>query len=161
MRAVAELVHERYDERGYVLTRSGLPPKVAIPFWTDEPFEKIVVNLVAPNGNPAKPEKVEFLGAGQQVVVAGIHPDTKKPYGWHGGEPCNIAQRSIPYIRDAEARALVEDIVALLVREFGYTTPGTAQQAQERRRWWSRRGGFGGAEDWAALIADIQPARPA
>ena len=157
VRAVAELVHERYDERGYVLTRSGLPPKIAIPFWTDEPFKKIVVNLVAPNGNPAKPEKVEFLGAGQQVVVAGIHPDTKKPYGWHGGEPCNIARRDLPYIRDAEARALVEDIVALLVREFGYTH---AKDRPSKRKSGAAGGAAGevsgGAEDWAALIADIQ-----
>ena len=108
VRAIGDLVHERYDESGYVLTRSGFPPKAAIPFRTEEPFDKIVVNLVAPNGDPAKPEKVEFLGNGQQVVVAGDHPDTKKPYGWHGGEPCNIALAELPYIREAEARALVE-----------------------------------------------------
>ena len=141
-----------------MLTRGGFPPKAAIPFRTEEPFDKIVVNLVAPNGDPAKPEKVEFFGNGQQVVVAGDHPDTKKPYGWHGGEPCNIALAELPYIREAEARALVEDIVALIVRDFGY------KRAVDRPA--KRKKGNGaaaqadaagaGADDWAVLVANIQ-----
>ena len=64
VRAVEGLVREHYEDRGYILVRIGLPPKRAIPFRTDEPFNKIVVNLIAPNAGPdAKPEKVEFLVA--------------------------------------------------------------------------------------------------
>ena len=160
VRAIAELVHERYDERGYVLTRSGLPPKIAIPFWTDEPFDKIVVNLVAPNGDPAKPEKIEFLGTGQQVVVAGIHPDTGKPYGWHGGEPYQMARDELPYIREAEARALVDDIVALLVRDFGYTRakgrPGKRKKGNGAAAQADAAEAGAAADDWAALVGNIQ-----
>ena len=71
-------MREHYEERGYVLMRIGRPPKRAFLFRTDEPFNKIAINFVARNGGAA--EKLEFLGDGQQVVVAGIHPDTSKPY---------------------------------------------------------------------------------
>jgi len=117
-RAAEDYVRELYEEHGYFLTRIGLPPKRALPFRTDEPFEKIVVNLVAPNG---KPEKIEFLADGQQVACFGIHPDTKAPYNWHGGEPGQITRGDLPYIRGEEARQLVDNVVELLVREHGYS----------------------------------------
>jgi hypothetical protein len=43
---------------------------------------------IAPNGDTA--QKIEILGNGQQLVVAGIHPETGLPYNWHGGEPDKI-----------------------------------------------------------------------
>ena len=94
-----------------------------------EPFAKIVINFVARNGG--EPEKLEFLGDGQQVVVDGIHPDTGKPYAWFGGEPGPIAREELPYIREAEARELIERAAELLVAEFGYSAPasGRARQA--------------------------------
>jgi hypothetical protein len=70
-RAVEDYVRERFEEHGRILPRIGKPPKRAIPFWTDEPFTKIIANVVAPNGEQ---EKIEFLGDGQQVVIDGIHP---------------------------------------------------------------------------------------
>src|SRR5262249_40677198 len=119
--AAEALVREHYEDHGAILVRIGLPPKRAIPFRTKEPFDKIIVNLVAPNSSLEKPEKIEFLGEGQQVVVAGIHPDTKQPYRWHGGEPGQVKLEELPCISAAEARQLVDDIVDLLVRDFGYT----------------------------------------
>jgi hypothetical protein len=116
--AAGELVREKFEERGYVLTRIGLAPKRAILFRTDEPFAKIAVNLVAPNGG--EEERVEFLADGQQVACFGIHPDTKRPYAWHGGEPGQIAREDLPYIRETDARQLVDEIVELLIREHGY-----------------------------------------
>ena len=71
-------MREHYEESGYVLVRIGRAPKRAFLFRTIEPFSKIVINFVARNGG--EPEKLEFLGDGQQVVVAGIHPDTRQPY---------------------------------------------------------------------------------
>lgn len=156
-RACEDFVRERYEDAGYVLARIGLPPKRAIPFRTDEPFDKIVVNLTAPNGSA---EKIEFLGDGQQVVVAGIHPETKQPYRWHGGDPdqtglCIGARReALPYIREAEARQLVDDIVDQLVRAFGYT------RAPGRPRKGAGNGGdrVGGA-DWQYLFDNIRAGR--
>src|SRR6476620_2145032 len=90
--AVEDLARERFEERGYVLTRIGHPPKRAVLFRTDKPFDKIAVELVAGNGDI---HKLEFLANGQQVVVDGLHPNTGEPYCWHGGEPGQIAQENL------------------------------------------------------------------
>ena len=127
VRACEERVREHYEEKGNILVRIGLPPKCAIPFRTDDPFEKITVNVIAPNG---KTEKIEFLGSGQQVVVDGLHPDTGKPYAWFGGDPWHVKREDLPYIHPAEAQQLVNDLIDVLVQEFGYTRITTEEQAQ-------------------------------
>jgi hypothetical protein len=154
--AVEDLVRERYEELGFLLVRTGLPPKRAIPFRTLEPFKKIMVDFIAPDGSAG--QKIEFLGDGQQLVVNGIHPDTKRPYTWRTGEPGKIALEDLPYIREDEARKLVDDIVDLLVRDFGYA------RAAERPKKAKRKGngadaeaGAGaGAADWQYLFDAIR-----
>lgn len=150
--AIEHLVHELYDESGYVLTRIGRPPKRAFLFRTDEPFKKIVVNFVARNGGAT--EKLEFLGEGQQVVVSGIHPDTHAPYKWLGREPGQIARRDLPYIREADAHDLIERAADLLVREFGY------ERAADRPRLRAKAqpgepAAYHGAADWQYLVGRI------
>src|SRR5262249_6468268 len=82
-RALEDHVPERFEERGYILVRIGRPPKRAIPFRTAMgPFKTFKVSLTPPNGSEG--EKIELLANGAQVVVAGIHPDTGKPYRWFG-----------------------------------------------------------------------------
>jgi Bifunctional DNA primase/polymerase, N-terminal len=90
-RAIEELTRERFEERGWFLVRIGKPPKRAIIFRTITPFRKITAPLIAPNG--INDEKIELLGDGQQLVVDGIHPETKQPYRWHGGEPWRYRHR--------------------------------------------------------------------
>ena len=115
--AIEELIHDPFDERGYVLPRIGLAPKRAFPFRTDNPFPKITANVVAANG---REEKIELLGDGQQFVVDGIHPDTRQPYQWPKGDLIQFARDDLPYIHAAEAQQLVDDIVRILVERFGY-----------------------------------------
>ena len=153
VRTIETHVREHHEERGHILVRIGKPPKRAIPFRTIEPFEKILANVVAPNGSA---EKIEFLGDGQQVVVAGIHPDTGQPYSWVGGEPGGIKLEELPYIREAEAQQLVDEIVEILVRDFGY------ERATERPKYQRKSNGAareandsGGAADWQHLIDSI------
>jgi hypothetical protein len=83
--AAVTLVRERFGDRGKIMLRFGLRPKVAIPFRTDTPFAKIKVLLTAPDG--AAGQKIEFLCRDQQVIVGGIHPDTHEPYQWSDGKP--------------------------------------------------------------------------
>jgi hypothetical protein len=151
-RAAEEIARAHHEEHGLVLVRIGRPPKRAIPFRTDEPFKKILVSLIAPNGAE---EKVEFLGDGQQVAVAGLHPDIGQPYRWHGGELWQIARDELPYIREAEARVLVDEIVETLCRDFGY------RRAAERPQ--KQRDGNGrdtaGAEDWQFLFDNVREGR--
>jgi hypothetical protein len=116
--AVEALAREHFEEHGYILVRFGKAPKRAILLCTNEPFSKITRTLTAPDGST---QKIEILATGQQVVVSGIHPDTQKPYSWHGGEPGQIKREELPYIREGDARAFLDDAAALLIQEFRFT----------------------------------------
>jgi hypothetical protein len=147
--AIEDLVRERFEKRGYILPRIGKPPKRAIVFRTVDPFAKITVNLIAADGSTG--EKIEFMGDGQQVVAAGIHPDTGKPYVWPLGNLTDIAHDDLPDISQAEAQQLVDDIVELLCRDFSYTRAsgpparkGNGAQSTEP------------AEDWQQLVDAIR-----
>ena len=146
--AIEDLVRERFEERGYILPRIGRAPKRAIVFRTLDPFDKITVNLVAADGSTG--EKIEFMCDGQQIVAAGIHPDTGKPYLWPLGNPTDIAHEDLPDISGAEAQKLTDDIVELLCRDFGYTRASSRRPHQGN-------GGQPGepAEDWQGLVDNI------
>jgi hypothetical protein len=120
-KAVEELARGRFEERGYFMVRIGLPPKRAVLLRTSAPFAKIERKLTSPLSAKDKPEKLELLADGQQVVAFGIHPDTGKPYSWHGGEPGKIKREDLPYVSAAEALQFIDDAARLLVEEFGYT----------------------------------------
>ena len=146
--AVEKLVRERYEsERGCILVRVGLAPKRAIPFRTDQPFKKIDEKLIALDGSAG--QKIELLADGQQVVCFGIHPGTNKPYSWFGGEPGEIERDDLPYLGADEARQLVDDIVKLLVRDFGY------QRLAARPKGNGGDADADGAADWQYLIRNI------
>jgi Bifunctional DNA primase/polymerase, N-terminal len=154
-RALEKLVRERYEESGPVLVRIGKPPKRAIPFRTIEPFAKFVVNLITPNGST---EKIEFLADGAQVAAFGIHPETKQPFRWHGGKPGDTKLEELPYIREDEARALVDELVQILVERFGYTR---AKERPGKRKSKGKANGQeaeaqGGAADWQYLTDAIR-----
>jgi RecA-family ATPase len=141
--AIEEMVRERYEERGRILVRFGNSPKRAIPFRTDEPFKKILVDLISPNGSEAR---IEFLGDGQQCASFGVHPDTHKPYTWTGGEPGAVPREELPYTREAEAQELVNAAVEILVEQFGFSPV-------ERK---PKTNGNGHSADWSGLFSSIQ-----
>jgi len=115
--AAEELIRNLYADRGTLLTRIGEAPKRALLFRTARPFPKIRVNFVAPNGSS---HHIEMLGDGQQLVVNGIHPTTKKPYCWQGGyQPGDIAWKDLPEINEDEARSLVALVSEMLITQFG------------------------------------------
>ena len=145
--AVEQLVRERFEDGGYVLTRIGKAPKRAIPFRTQEPFAKIAVSLLAPNGDTS--QKLEFLSDGQQVVVDGIHPDINKPYAWFGKSLLDVPHEELPYIRGAEAQQLIDDAAELLVAEHGYRR---AEQPEKKGNGEDTRGEH---IDWASLTNKI------
>jgi hypothetical protein len=156
-RAIEDFVRERFEERGYILVRIGLPPKRAIPFRAAMgPFKGFTINLIAPNGSEG--EKVEFKADGQQLVVSGIHPDTGQPYRWFGGELGQTPQSELPDIREDEARALVDDIVEVLIRDFGYKrAPSRPPKGTNGTR--PHEGGGGGDRDWQSLFENIRTGR--
>jgi len=91
--AIEALAREHFEERGYILVRFGKAPKRAILLRTNEPFKKITHAFTAPDGST---QKIEILATGQQIVVAGIHPDTKREYSWHGGAPGEVRREELP-----------------------------------------------------------------
>jgi hypothetical protein len=122
--AAEQLVRDRFGEDGAViLVRFGRAPKRAIPFRTAKPFPAIKAHLLAAHeGDGTRPgQHIELLGDGQQIVVDGIHPDTKQRYGWQGGLCVgDIQHDELPEISAVEAKALVEDLADLVTKEHGY-----------------------------------------
>lgn len=66
--------------------RTGLAPKTAFLFRCDSELRKKVATLVDSVGAM---HKIEILGAGQQIVAYGVHPDTGLEYQWNGKQPLN------------------------------------------------------------------------
>ena len=111
-RVVWDTLQSLLDGRGKILSRVGLFPKFAIMFYTDQPFKKIIRKLRAPDG---KIHKIEVLADGQQIAVAGIHPDAKEPFRWRGGlSPVNTPRSELPLVDEDEIRA----ILALITDEL-------------------------------------------
>jgi hypothetical protein len=149
VRGVEDYLRKRYADDSRFLVRIGKPPKRAILFQTDKPFAKILANITAQNGSG---EKIELLANGQQIVVAGIHPETQRPYTWHGGEPWLIKRIELPYIDEGKARQLIDDIIKILSNEFGYRCVG--KQAGNRRK-----GEIISGTDWQTLYDNIREGR--
>jgi hypothetical protein len=147
--AVEDLIRSRNEEFGAILTRFGNSPRRAIPFRTDVPFKKMTANLITPNGAQ---EKIEVLCDGQQVVVHGMHPETKRPYEWPRGSPFDVPFSKLPYISEQDAREQLDDCVDLLVREHGYSTPQMERPAQDGKP-------NGGSADWGYLYEEIRAGR--
>jgi hypothetical protein len=143
-KAVEDLVRARNEDFGIILTRFGNVPKRAILFQTDAPFKKFVTNVIAPDGSSG--QKIELLADGQQIIVHGIHPDTNRPYGWHGGSPFEIPRADLPHIHERDARGLVADAIDLVVKEFGYAVAPSAASPHDKPN---------GTVPWGNLIGAI------
>jgi hypothetical protein len=111
----ATLDQQKLGDR--ILVRTGLPPKRLIPFRTSTPFSKITAKLISADGTG---EKLEWLADGQQFVCFGIHPDTRQPYTWRGGEPGQVPRSALPLVDETSARSLIDAAADLLVARFGY-----------------------------------------
>jgi hypothetical protein len=122
--AVEALARQHFAGRGAIHVRIGLPPKRLIPLRTDAPFRKLTRAFVTPVGADGKPPKIEILGDGQQYVVAGIHPDTRKPYCWTNGagdmDVRDIKRDDLPLVTAEDCEAFLADAVKLLVEQFGF-----------------------------------------
>ena len=147
--AVRDLIKERFEERGHIPVRTGKAPKFAIPFRTENPFDKILVKLTAPDGTAAQ---IEFLADGQQVVLYGRHPETGREYIWNGGQLGEISATNWPTYRKPKLRTLVADVVKLLIDQHGYT--GIAPVSSK-----ANGQDHGGGADWAPLIANADRPR--
>lgn len=145
--AVEDLARARFEERGIFLTRIGRFPKRAFLLRTDVPFPKMVRNVISKAGAA---EKIEVLADGQQMVAFGEHPDTHRPYLWHGGEPGVIPYGDLPLVTADELAAFLDAAVAMLVKDFGYSAAAERPKATN-----GAAGGAHGPDDWAYLTNSI------
>ena len=82
-----------------------------------------------------------MLAHGQQFIVAGIHPDTERPYSWHAGRTLlNTPRPDLPEINEAEAQSLVSLIVEMLVERFGFQIDTQPRQQWRRHVRWHTNG---------------------
>jgi len=58
--------------------------------------------------------KVEVLSRGQQFVAYAVHPDTKQPYEWYGGNPLTVPVDKLPVINDAQVSEIIEQCATRL-----------------------------------------------
>ena len=103
---VADELHCMVEQMiGTSAVRTGLAPKRALLFRTDTPFKKLDATYTSPDG---RTHKIEILGWGQQIVVHGIHPITREPYTWHGGEPGPELRRdALPLLTEEKAKEFI------------------------------------------------------
>jgi hypothetical protein len=77
-------------------------------YRNETPMAKITVS----GKHPTQPGKIEILGAGQQFVSYGIHPDTGRPYTWTnasvGGEPLRTPLDTLPEVTPEKLRDFAE-----------------------------------------------------
>lgn len=101
--------------------RTGKAPKVALCYLNKTPIGKVTVEGRPPGASPKdKPQKVEFLGAGQQLVCFGEHPDTRRPYSWSGPTPLDCRIEELPETNPAAIRACAFKLRDLL-EEMSFT----------------------------------------
>ena len=145
---------------GKTAVRIGRPPKRALLFRADAPFRKLSATFTAPNGHN---HLIEVMGDGQQIVVNGIHPDTRQPYRWHGGEPGpKLRREDLPLLTAEAATAFLVAATKLLTAR-GWTladnkkSNGTANHGSRarvsttiRERTYARAALEGCAEELAA-----------
>jgi hypothetical protein len=98
------------------------------------------------------------LASGEQVVVAGIHTDTKQPYQWSNGGLEQVRHEDLPYTRTDEARALVNDLVDNVLARFGYKR-ALGRPKGKGNGTGTENGKGGGTADWAYLYENIREGR--
>ena len=123
--AAEERLRNRFGDGGTWICRIGMPPKRVNLLRTATPFKKIRRELVAPGDDvdaPGyKPHAIEVLCDGQQVVMLGVHEDTRREYACTGGiGPLNTPRTDLPEVTEAEAREAVDDLVTMYVNEYGF-----------------------------------------
>ena len=111
-------VHDKYPGG---LERIGKSPKTLIAYRTTTPFKK--VRSCTYEDQFGDQHAVEILGDGQQYVAYAEHPDTLRPYSWHGDGNgtgpgvFEVESASLPIINLEDARLVVKWFEDLAVRK--------------------------------------------
>ena len=95
---------------------------------------------------------IEVLGAGQQFVVAGVHPGTGKPYEWTDGRsPTDMGAGALTPVTPDQIEAYLDQAAVEITRAGGVIVSRTAQGSAGERH-------LGYAAPDAASVALIEDA---
>ena len=136
--AVEVIVVEFEKRFGRTYRRTGQAPKTALLARCEVP-DKITVKLVPSGFAPlnekgqSKTEQLEILTQGQQIVAYGVHPDTNKPYQWHGAKPWEKGDEAI-YSFPNMSIAELNQFVDWVKDEYGFVQPISHTQHTQSTR---------------------------
>lgn len=133
------------DLLGSAPIRIGRPPRALLPYTCPD-LKKRALTFRSPKTGVT--HKLEWLGAGQQFVVEGVHPGTNKPYTWKDSRSlADVGMNGLCTITEARAYSFL-DAARSLVQELGFEPCDRAPQAvreqaaEPERAQSSRRGPF-------------------
>lgn len=122
-KACSDIVVSKFGE---VPCRIGKAPKSAYFFRVEgNSFSKLRTAEFKIDGDKAQ---VEFLCDGQQVVVFGEHPHTKKPYSWCDKSLLDVDISQLPTISESEAQGLKDKFE----QQLGYRTKKTPERRDSK-----------------------------
>lgn len=130
-----------YDTFGMSpLRREGRRPKVLLIYRADDAAagKRASASFTFPGMSKLgtqtlETHRVEVLGAGQQAVCFGTHPDTSRPYSWAGVTPEDVPLVNLPVVTEAEVTAFLAAAERILEANGGRRTGGgTALRTGER-----------------------------
>ena len=101
----------------------------------------------------ARPRSSNFSATASKSSSPESTQTRTSPIVWFGGEPGEIAHESLPYIREAEARELIERAADLLVADHGYIR--AAERPRQKKSTAGEETAQHGAADWQYLCDRI------
>jgi hypothetical protein len=113
------------DTFGINAGRVGKAPKTLLMCATDDYYSKKSSRKFLDEDGGV--HQLELLGAGQQFVAYGIHPDTNRKYQWDGASPADAPVSELRVISAADMQLMVDKFEEL-AGHYGYA-PKTAKQS--------------------------------
>lgn len=111
------------------LRRTGRAPKVLLVYRVAHSIKKMQTPALQFTDDPdEKDTQLEILGAGQQFVGFGVHPDTRQPYRWDDESPLTFNLADLPEVTEDDLRQIVAEAEAIL------RAAGAAPRKQERKQ---------------------------
>lgn len=118
---------------GAAPARTGRAPKLLLVYRLAEGQAPMVRRRLHFRGPDGRAHLVELLGHGQQYVVEGVHPITKRPYTWDR-DPAVLGADNLTPITHAQLDAFLDDL-AVLLDVYGCTeirTEGSGDEVTDR-----------------------------
>lgn len=114
---------------GEGLQRTGRYPRLLISYRTDRSYTKLSSKTYTDFAGDR--HKLEVLGAGQQYVAFGVHPDTGRPYEWKDRKSIlSIRPEDLPVLTQEQAIKLIEYYESIVPSDWQIVTPGRVDASE-------------------------------